>query len=156
MGLERRDAVVTAAQGQSAGPQEKERGARPPYVVFISHSSRDRWVASVMAEKVEARGARAWLDVKSLMGGEVVVSEILKALDACDEAVILVTPAIAQSQWIVFELGVVRGLRKHVTPVFYHTDPQGLAPASDLKSLDLNEFDVFLHGLERRIVETGE
>lgn len=123
----------------------------PRYVVFLSHSSADRWIASVMAEKIAALGAEPWLDVKSLPSGYAVVPGILRGIWACHEAVILVTPASADSQWVSFELGAARGLGKLVTPVFYCVDPGRLKPAADLSHRSLNDFETFLGDLKTRI-----
>jgi hypothetical protein len=41
-----------------------------------------------MAEKIHALGARAWLDEKDLEGGDVIVEEIIRGIDACREAVV--------------------------------------------------------------------
>jgi hypothetical protein len=51
------------------GPYRESR-----YLVFISHSSRDSWIARMMAEKVSALGAEAWLDVKDLEGGDIITA----------------------------------------------------------------------------------
>lgn len=123
----------------------------PAYVVFLSHASADRWVASVLAEKIEAMGAKPWMDVKSLHGGSPVVPGILEGIWECQEAVILVTPMSASSQWVSFELGAARGLGKLVTPIFYGVDPAQLKPAADLRHVDLNELGVFLEDLRARI-----
>jgi len=45
-----------------------------------------------MVEKIEALGAECWLDEKDLAGGEVIVEDIIRGIDACDEAVVLISP----------------------------------------------------------------
>lgn len=124
-----------------------------PYIVFISHSARDNWVASVMAEKIEALGAQVWLDEKDLEGGDVLAEKILRGIDACHEAILLVSPHSAQSQWVVFEIGAVRALHKRITPILYGVDHTAIAPAKDIKCIDLNSFTDFLAQLKRRVKE---
>src|SRR5947199_6009868 len=88
-----------------------------PYLVFISHSSQDSWIARVMAEKMAARGAETWLDVKDLEGGDILDQEVLKGIDACQEAVVLISSKSVGSQWVIFEIGATWGQHKRVTPV---------------------------------------
>ena len=128
-----------------------KRSQRKRYVVFLSHSSRDAWVAKVMAEKIEALGAKCWLDEKDLAGGKVIAEEILKGIDACHEAIVLVSLDSIRSQWVPFEIGAARGQHKHVTPILNNVEPKEMAPIQDIKGVDLNNFDRFLAQLKRRI-----
>jgi hypothetical protein len=38
------------------------------YTVFISHSSKELWIAGQIAKEVELLGAKSWLDKKDLHG----------------------------------------------------------------------------------------
>jgi len=50
----------------------KKRKAKPAaYVVFISHSSADIWIAEQIDRQITALGANTWLDKKDLKGGDV-------------------------------------------------------------------------------------
>ena len=131
-------------------PKSSKRQKRPKYTVFLSHSSLDAWVASVMAEKIEALGVKCWLDEKDLAGGDVVVEDIIRGVDACHEAIVLISPNSVKSQWVPFEIGVVRGQKKRVTPVLNNVKPL-MEPLKDIKSIDLNSFEQFLAQLKRRI-----
>ena len=81
---------------------------RSRYVVFLSHSSLDTWIANVIAEKIQAFGAECWVDEKDLAGGDVIVEDIIKGIDACHEAIVLISPNSVKSQWVSFEIGGVR------------------------------------------------
>ena len=122
-----------------------------PYVVFISHSSRDSWIAGVLAEKVKAVGAEPWLDVLDLEGGDILDQEILKGLDACREAVVLISPNSVGSQWVIFELGAAWGQHKRVTPVLNNVPHDAIGPLRSTKAIELNGFDLFLSELGRRV-----
>jgi hypothetical protein len=124
--------------------------------VFISHSARDSWIARMMAEKVSALGAEAWLDVKDLEGGDVITRKILDGLDACQEAVVLVSPNSVGSQWVVFEIGAVWGQHKRITPILNNVSFEAIAPLKEVKAIDLNEFDRFLTELGKRILKAVE
>jgi len=122
-----------------------------PYVVFISHSSRDSWIAQIVAEKLRALGAEPWLDVKDLAGGDVLTDQILSGLDACHEAVVILSPCSVESKWVVFEIGAVWGQHKRVTPILNNVPYDAITPLRGSKAVDLNDFDRFLGELGKRI-----
>ena len=135
-------------------PKSSKRQKRSRYLVFISHSSLDAWIARVMVEKIEALGARCWLDEKDLAGGEIIVENIIHGIAACHEAIVLISPNSVKSQWVPFEIGGVRAQHKRVTPVLNNVKPQQMAPMHDIKGIDLNNFEQFLAQLKRRISQT--
>jgi len=96
-------------------------------------------------------GAECWLDEKDLAGGDVIVEDIIRGIDACHEAIVLISPNSVKSQWVPFEIGGVRAQHKRVTPVLNNVKPQQLAPMHDIRGIDLNRFDEFLAQLKRRL-----
>lgn len=137
-------------------PKSSKRQKRSRYLVFVSHSSLDAWIAKVMVEKIEALGAECWLDEKDLAGGDVIVEDIILGIDACNEAIVLISPNSVKSQWVPFEIGGVRAQHKRVTPVLNNVKPQQMAPMKDIKGIDLNSFDDFLAQLKRRISQARQ
>ena len=125
-------------------------------MVFISHSSRDAWIAGMLAEKISALVATAWLDVKDLAGGDLITAKILEGLDACDEAVVLVSPNSVGSQWVVFEIGAAWGQHKRITPILNNVSFDAITPLKEIKGVDLNDFDRFLSELGKRIQKASE
>lgn len=121
------------------------------HFVFVSHSSQDQWVAGAMAEKIEGFGAKAWLDQMDVEGGDVVLNRIEKGIDACQEAVVLVTPASVESQWVMFEIGAFRGQHKRVTPILYGVSHDALKPLRGVNAVNLNDFNIFLSQLSKRM-----
>jgi hypothetical protein len=132
-----------------AKPSKGQKRSR--YIVFISHSSVDAWIAGVMAEKIEELGAECWLDEKDLAGGDVIVEDIRRGINACDEALILISPNSVKSKWVPFEIGGLRQLERHVTPIFNNVKAQQMEPLKDIKGVNLNDFEQFLAQLKRRI-----
>src|SRR5256885_9065692 len=132
-------------------PKSSKRQKRSRYLVFVSHSSLDAWIARVMVEKIEALGAECWLDEKDLAGGNVIVEDIIRGIDACHEAIVLISPNSVKSQWVPFEIGGVRAQHKRVTPVLNNVKVQQMAPMQDIKGIDLNKLDQFLAQLKKRI-----
>ena len=104
-----------------------------------------------LGEKIKALGAECWLDEKDLEGGDIVVDEIIRGINACHEAVVLVSPNSVRSQWVSFEIGGVLAQHKRVTPILNNVKPNEMAPMQGIKAIDLNKFDQFLAELKRRI-----
>src|SRR2546425_12154552 len=129
----------------------RKRSTSSSYIVFISHSSYDAWIARTMAEKIQVLGAECRLDEKDLEGGDIVVDEIIRGINACHEAVVLVSPNSVRWQWVSFEIGSVLAQHKRVTPILNNVKPNEMAPMQGIKAIDLNKFDQFLAELKRRI-----
>jgi predicted nucleotide-binding protein len=129
-------------------------GGKKKYKVFVSHSSGDAWTAKIIAEKIGEMGATVWIDAKDLSGGDFVLQEILDAVHACDEAVVLVTPLSASSQWVTVEIGAFLGQRKRVTPLLSHVDHNAIAPIQGVKAIELNDLQRFLTELRTRLGRT--
>ncbi|QQS44946.1 MAG: toll/interleukin-1 receptor domain-containing protein [Acidobacteriota bacterium] len=136
------------ASRKSKKPATRKRGA---YVVFISHSTVDLWIASQMAKEIRNAGATPWLDELELGGGDPIRDRILRGIDACREAVVLITPQSIQSEWVSFEIGAVSMQRKRVTPILQYVPHDQLKILADIKSLDLNRFDQYLTQLKQRM-----
>src|SRR5262245_5212803 len=146
--------ALQRAKRTSESKKRRGGGRAPkaePYVIFISHSSRDSWIARTIAEKVTSLGAEVWLDVKDLQGGDIIDQEILKGIDACQEAVVLISPESAGSQWVIFEIGATWGQHKRVTPVLNNVPYDAIAPLRVAKAIDLKDFDQLLSELGSRI-----
>jgi predicted nucleotide-binding protein len=132
----------------------KQTKRKNAYWVFISYSTRDSWIAHVMKERIEALGAKVYIYEIDLAGGGVIVDEIIRGIDACHEAIVLVSPHTLQKpDWVIFEIGAIRGQHKRVTPILNNVDPEDLGPAKDIKGVDLNRFEQFLVQLRKRIGE---
>src|SRR5438132_5148642 len=94
------------------------KAAQSEYIVFISYSTPDSWIAHVMKEKVEELGAKAYVYEKDMSGGGVIVEEIIDAIDACDEAIVLISPNTVQKPaWGVREIVAGRVEHTRVTPI---------------------------------------
>jgi hypothetical protein len=109
-----------------------------------------------MAEKIQAVGAEPWLDQKDLHGGDFILSKIIEDIDHCREAVVLVSTSSVHSQYVLFEIGAVQGQHKRVTPILNQVDLEALVPLKGVKSMDLNQFDDFLHQLAERVAQRVE
>jgi hypothetical protein len=131
--------------------RKKLKAKAQPYVVFISHSSADIWIAEQIDKHIRELGATTWLDKKDLKGGDVLVDEIINGLTSCNEALVLVSPRSVKSQWVAYEIGAVSVQHKRVTPILNQVNPDAIAPMKGVKSIDLNQFDEFLLQLTKRV-----
>lgn len=138
---------------RAARKPTKKRTRRGPsdYVVFISHSSKESWIAAQIAKEVRGRGAEAWVDVNDLSGGDDFYEKIMEAIHGCTEAIVLISPISVNSQWVSFEIGAVAGQGKRVTPVLNNVTAGRLEPLRRVSAIELNDFDDYLRQLEARI-----
>ena len=116
-----------AAHASSAPPAAPggAGGAARPYDAFISYAHEDGMdVAARLEEGLARRGLRVWRDETRLRLGDTLSDEIMRGLDNSSHAIVVVSPAYADSRWTMIELGgMMRGeLRGRIIPVLYETD----------------------------------
>lgn len=133
----------------------KKRKPDRGYVVFISHSSKDKWIARQMARLIETAGRgcrlRVFLDEKSIEVGASISKTIQANLKACDEFVVLLTRDSIARSWVVFEIGGAVALGKHLVPVVNYVKPAEMPDQiADCRAIDLNDFDTYLAQLMNR------
>ena len=139
------------------GAGKRKKGARKaapaaaPYMVFISHSSSEKWIARQISKEIKALGAETWLDEKDIKGGDVWPDKIMQGIDACQEGLVLVSAKSVMSWWVAYEIGALRGQRKIVTPILNDVDVKTMGSIKDVQAIDLNEFEKFLEQLKERL-----
>jgi hypothetical protein len=131
---------------------------RKRWYVFISHSSRDTWVARQIAREIAACGASPFLDEAAVDVGSDFEQEILDFLDKAHELVVLLTPWALDRPYIWAELGAAWGRRIPVVAVLHGmtaADVQSRAgiPVMLKKRdmIDLNEIDKYFEQLKMRV-----
>jgi hypothetical protein len=122
------------------------------YLVFISHSSKDRWIARQMAAIIERKakryGVRTFLDEVDLEGGDRIPATIKANLHACEEFVILLSPHSITRQWVLVELGGAWTLDKRIMAITSNLSADKVPDIIDHdKSYELNEFDRYVNEL---------
>jgi TIR domain len=127
----------------------------PGYLIFISHSSKDRWIARQMAAIIERNakryGVRTFLDEVDLEGGDRIPETIRANLHACEEFVILLSPHSITRQWVLVELGGAWTLDKRVMAITYNVAVEKIPDIIEHdKSYELNDFDRYVSELIRR------
>jgi TIR domain len=129
--------------------------SRAHFAIFLSHSSRDAWLARQIKKEIETNipGARVWLDEMSLTGGEEIIAALRKGIDQANELVVLVSNESLKSQWVAWEIGMAAAWNKRITPLLNNVDYDAMAPLKGVKSYELNQFDKFLVELKERAVQ---
>jgi len=91
-------------------------------IVFISYTHKDREKVSLLASYLSRLGLKIWMDTKELVGGQVIVQEISKAISESDLYLVCLSKNAVQSQWVLNELNIALTLetikgRPKVIPV---------------------------------------
>ncbi len=111
------------------------------YSVFISHSSRDTWVAKQIEEHIKQTGAETFLDERDVQIGDVFANVIRQELNTTDELLVLLTPWALKRTWIELEIGVVWGREKRIIAVLHGITPQEFQQESQIPSV-IKENDI--------------
>lgn len=127
---------------------KKTRSAKQ-YLVFISHSTKDRWVAKQMSNLIEEKG-REWgiktfLDEKDIDGGDSIPESIRINIQKCDEFLLLLSRYSVNRPWVLIELGAAWGLEKRVVTIIDKVTPAEMPEViSPYKAIDINNFDQYI------------
>jgi hypothetical protein len=134
------------------------RGSRPQ--VFITHSSRDAWIAKQIAFHIRQCGALSFLDQFDLRYGDDFEEEILKAADLSSEQLVLLTPWSKARPYIYLEMGAFWISRKRIVGVLYGLTSQEIVGEEGIPALlkkihllELNEIDLYFDQLRQRVLE---
>jgi hypothetical protein len=129
-----------------------------PYRVFISHGSRDSWVAAQLAKAVRAAGALPFLDETDIAKGANFKKRIQEEIELCHELIALFTPWSAQRSWVWVEMGAAWSQEKPIIAIFYGMQPsnleasgQGTAIIEDINVVDLNDVETYIKELTSRV-----
>ena len=130
------------------------------YLVFVSHSSVDTWVAHRIAERIETDGGRVFLDVVDIEAGDEYDDEIRDALRSSVELVVLMTPTARESRNVWMEVGAMWYAEKRIVGILYGV-PIGVVRADErmpqgfkkLQLIDINDTDKYLAQVGKRIAK---
>lgn len=128
------------------------------YLVFISHSSKDKWIARQMARLIEERGedqeVKTFLDEKDVEGGDSIPEEIRESIQQCDELLVLLSSYSVDRPWVLVEIGAAWGQQKRIVAIIDKISPADMPDVIEQhKAIDLNDFDKYLDHLVARARE---
>jgi len=117
-------------------------------MVYICYSVHDgSEAASRIAKYLRTCGFQTWLDHENLLPGASLQAEINRAIDTSDAVVILLSPALINSDGAQREWSYMRQLKKPLFPVIVSRPVQPARLLADLQWTDLTlDFD---HGLQQ-------
>ena len=133
-----------------------------PYQVFISHSSKDPWVARQLSGIIRGFGATTFLDEADVEYGDDFEDKILEAARASQELLVLLTPWALSRPYVWLEIGAIWGMGRRVVGVLHGLSANELVAQDGtpalLKRIDLVDFnrvDSYLNQLKQRIEKAG-
>lgn len=131
------------------------------YLVFISHSEKDRWIAKQMANLIEEKGKeygiKTFLYEKHIEGGESISDSIRKNIQECSEFLVLLTRYSIDRPWVLIEIGAAWVLGKRIIAIIDKVTPEEMPDIiTPYKAIDLNNFNEYLEQLFSRVKEAGE
>ena len=134
---------------------------RPAYTVFISHSG-DTWIAKKIAEEIENRGARTFLDETQVDSGDVFQEKIRGALKSASELLVLLTPTSVKRPFVWVELGVawqreirIIGVLHAITVDEILKSPEFPIILKERDLVELNDIDQYFAELQNRLKQPG-
>jgi hypothetical protein len=126
-------------------------------MVFVSHSSKDTWVAKQIAAQIAKCGARAFLDEADVEVGDDFEQEILEFLDKADELVVLMTPWALDRPYVWAELGAAWSRRipivillQGMTAREFQSKPGIPVFLKKRDIIDLNDVETYFGSLRKR------
>lgn len=128
------------------------------WIVFISHSGMDTWVAKQIAQKISDCGAMSFLDEAQIDVGADFEEDILTFLEKAHELVVLLTPWALKRPYVWAELGAAWGRRIPVVGLLHGITATELQSRPEipilLKKRDLlplNDIETYLGQLRDRV-----
>jgi len=134
----------------------------PSQLVFISHASRDTWVARPIASRIAEAGAGQFLDAADVHTGDDFDVAIQEGLQTCTELLALLTPWAVESRYVWMEIGAAWGNGKRVTGVLQGSTIDEFTNRRDVPSprkrrqlIEINDLDTYLDELAERLRAGG-
>jgi hypothetical protein len=120
--------------------------------IFISHSSRDSWIAHHVSEDLRKLGAHTFLDAKDIATGDSIDGTVRKHLKESDEILILLSREAAKSWWVQLEMSAAWALDKRLIPILLHVGVNKVPePFRDSLARDLNDVRSYYDEVKRRV-----
>jgi TIR domain len=128
------------------------------YVVFISHSGEDTWIAKKMAADCESVQASPFLDAARIAVGSKFEEDILQALRVAHELIVLITPWAMDRPYVWLEIGAawLRGIPIVVvllglTVAQFQEKANVPVALKERNIISLNEFERYVSELRERV-----
>ncbi len=134
------------------------------YTVFISHSTKDRFIAQQVARLIQEaggdRGIETFLDEKDIEFGGSIPERIRQEIRDCGELVVLLSEYSVDRPWVLIEIGAAWVLEKRIVAVMDKLSPDQMPDViAPYRAVDLNDVQAYVDELVGRApgnIEKGE
>lgn len=133
------------------------------YLVFVSHSGQDTWVARKIAREIERAGAVAFLDEAEIEAGDDFEQRILEFLQQAHELLVLLTPWALNRPYVWAELGAAWGRQIPIIGVLHGLQANELQERPNIPIflkkrdlIELNDIDRYFSALSQRTTRSQE
>jgi hypothetical protein len=131
---------------------------RNKYIVFVSHSAKDTWIAKQIAQHIKSSGARPFLDEAEIGLGEDFEGELLRFLNRANELLVLLTPWALERPYVWAELGAAWSRAIPIIAVLHGITPTDLQDRAGIPVFlkkrdltDLNNVEKYFLDLKQRV-----
>jgi len=127
------------------------------HTVFISHSTKDRFIARQVAELIEEagreHGIETFLDEKDIEFGGSIPERIRQEIRDCGELVVLLSEYSVGRPWVLVEIGAAWVLEKRIIAVMDKLSPDQMPDViAPYRAVDLNDVRDYIDELAERIL----
>jgi hypothetical protein len=133
------------------------------WLVFVSHSGTDTWVARQIARAITECGATPFLDEAEIEVGADFEEDILAFLQRAHELVVLLTPWALDRPYVWAELGAAWGRQIPIVALLLGLSPTELQERARVPILlkrrniiPLNDIDRYIEELRKRVQSYAE
>jgi TIR domain-containing protein len=125
------------------------------FLVFISHSTKDRWIARQIARLLEAAGdIKTFLDERDIKVGDSIPESIRTSIQQCDEFLVLLTRNSINRPWVLIEISAAWGQGKRIIAVIDKVPPEEMPEIMlPYKAVDLNDLEEYIKQVVERAKE---
>jgi hypothetical protein len=137
----------------SRAKHAKASGKR--YLIFVSHSTKDRWIARQIAQLLERSGVdcgvKTFLDERDIAVGDSIPDTIRQNIKECDEFLVLLTKNSIDRPWVLIEISAAWGHGKRIIAVIDKVTPEEMPEIMlPYKAIDLNDLEEYVGQLLSR------
>jgi len=122
------------------------------FLVFISHSTQDRWIARQIANLLEAAGIKTFLDERDIQVGDSIPESIRANIQNCSEFLVLLTKNSINRPWVLIEISAAWGHGKRIIAVVDKVAPEEMPEIMlPYKAVDLNDLEEYIRQVTERV-----
>jgi len=134
----------TKPSRKSKSPRKKARSV-PDFFVFISHSTKDRWIARQISKLLRSAGINSFLDERDIKIGDSIPESIRASIRDCSEFLVLLTKNSLNRPWVLIEISAAWGHGKRIIAIIDKVAPEEMPEIIlPYKAVDLNDLDEYI------------